>query len=153
MWYQKVVPKGGIVAEVQTVEVQKILIQEAQNIFPGCISSTLSSPYYSIVVVKNFNPLISSEDIKRDIEEKYQTSCKIRSYHSYKNKKPLPIISIRTDKNNSELFLKEEILLLIKKSCVKHTNDKLFAASTVKNLDTNLTSVSHKISVQTVGDQ
>ena len=104
-------PKGGIVDEVQTVQEQKILIQEAQNIFPGCISSTPSPPSHSIVVVKNFNPLISSDDIKRDIEEKYQISCKICRYCSYKNKEPLPIISIKTDKNNSELFLKEEILL------------------------------------------
>ena len=81
--YTYPLPKGGIVAEVQTVEEQKILIQEAQNTFPGCISSTPSPPCYSIVVVKNFNPLISSDNIKRDIEEKYKTSCKIHRYHSH----------------------------------------------------------------------
>ena len=103
-------PKGGIIAEVQTVKEQKILIQKAQNVFPGCNSPTPSSPYYSIVVVKNFN-LILSDGIKRHIVEKYQISCKICRYHSYKSKKPLPIISIKTDKNNSELFLKKGILL------------------------------------------
>ena len=91
-------PRSGIAPEVQTVEEQKILIQEAQNIFPGCISSVLSSLYYCIVVVKTFNPPISSEDIKIDIEEKYWISCKIRRYHSYKNVKHFPTISIKLTK-------------------------------------------------------
>ena len=121
------------------------MIQEAQNIFPGCISSTPSSSYYSIVVVKNFNPLISSDNIKRDIEEKYQTSSEIHRYHSYKNKKPLPIINIKTDKNNSELFLKEGIPFSNQKFLCEAYKQPIIQCFHCQSLDANPTSVSQNI--------
>lgn len=113
-------------------------VQEAQNIFPS---------------YKNINPLISSNNIKRNIEEKYQISWKIQRYHSYKNKKPFPIISIETEKINSKLFLKEGILLFNQKFLCEACKQPIICCFHCQKFGHKWIFISLKIFGQTVGDQ
>ena len=63
----------------------------------------------SITVVKIINPRISSEDIEKEIKNNYKINCQVRQYHSNITKYPFPIISIKTNPIQTEIFLKEGI--------------------------------------------
>ena len=110
---------------------KQVLINKTNIIFSGCIAKTPSSPFESPVVVKNFNFLMSIEDIKKGFIGTYQKICSVYRFHSNSSKKLLPIISIRT-KN----YYKRFCTYLIEEVFVKHTNNPLFVASTVKGLVT-----------------
>ena len=47
---------------------------------------------------------MSTEDIKEYFKRTYQTSCSVCRFHSNSNKKPLPIISIKTNKTLTQTF-------------------------------------------------
>ena len=58
------------------------------------------------MIVKNFNSLISTVDVKEDFKRTYQTSCNVCRFQSNSNKKPLPIISIKTNKTLTQILKK-----------------------------------------------
>ena len=91
-------PKGDICVEVKSEEQKQLLISKANIIFPGCIAKTASSPFESLIIVKNFNSLTLTEDFKEDFKRTYQKSYSVCRFHSNSNKKPLPTISIKTNK-------------------------------------------------------
>ena len=91
--------------EVKSKEQKQILISKANIIFPGCTAKTPSSPFESLIIVKHFNSLISTEDTKKDFKRTYQTSCSLCRFHSNSNKKPLPIISIKTNKTLTQTLI------------------------------------------------
>ena len=66
-------------------------------------------------MVKNFNSLISTEDIKDYFKRTCQTSCSVRRFHSDSNKKPLPIISVKTNKTLTQTLLEKAVHIFDKR--------------------------------------
>ena len=50
--------------EVKLEEQKQLLISKANIIFPGYIAKTPSSPFESLIIIKKFDSLNSTEDIK-----------------------------------------------------------------------------------------
>ena len=91
------------------------------------------------MIIKNFNSLISTEDIKEDFKRVYQISGSVCKFHSNSNKKPLLIISIKTNKTLTQELLEKCVPHIFDKKTplfVKPANNLLFVASTVKGLAT-----------------
>ena len=82
--------------------------------------------------------MISTEDIKEDFKWVYQISGSVCKFHSNSNKKPLLIISIKTNKTLTQKLLEKGVHIFDKKTplFVKPANNLLFVASTVKGLAT-----------------
>ena len=135
-WWNMWNTKGGICVEVKSEEQKQLLISKANIIFPDCIAKTPSSPFESLLIIKNFNSLISTEDIKEDFKRTYQTSCKVWRFHSNSNKKPIPISSIKTNNTLTQTLLEKGVHIFDKNIFVKPTNNVLPIASTVKGLAT-----------------
>ena len=95
--------------EFKLEEQKQLLISKANIIFPGCIAKTISSPFESLIIIKNFNSLISTEDIKEDLKRTYQTSFGVHRFHSNSNKKPLPTISVTTNKTLTQTLLEKGV--------------------------------------------
>ena len=74
-----------------------------------------SSPFKSLMIIKNFNSLISTEDIKEDFKRVYQISGSVCKFHSNSNKKPLLIISIKTNKTLTQKLLEKGVHIFDKK--------------------------------------
>ena len=59
--------------------------------------------------MKNINPLISTDDIKQFVDRKFNQNSNIRRFHSFLNRKPLPIITISCHFEISSNLLTEGI--------------------------------------------
>ena len=101
--------KDGLVIDAQSQRDIDIISEKSQQIFPGCILNRPRENNQSITVVQNINSRISSEDFEEEIKNKYNINCQIRRYHSNITKYPFPIVSIKTNPIQKEIFLKEGI--------------------------------------------
>ena len=102
-------PKGGLVISTPSQRDIDIISEKSQQIFPGCILNQPKENNQSITVVQNINSRISSEDVEEEIKNKYNINCQIRRYHSNITKYPFPIVSIKTNPIQTEIYLKEGI--------------------------------------------
>ena len=93
--------KGGICVEVKSEEQKQLLISKFNITFLGFIAKTLSTPFEFLLIVKNFNSLISTENIKEGFKRAYQTICCVCRFYSNSNKMALSIINIKTSKTLS----------------------------------------------------
>ena len=93
--------KGGICVEVKSEEQKQLLISKFNITFPGFIAKILSTPFEFLLIVKNFNSLISTENIKEGFKRAYQTICCVCIFYSKSNKMALSIINIKTSKTLS----------------------------------------------------
>ena len=101
--------KGGLVIDAQSQRDIDIISEKSQQIFPGCILNRPRENNQSITVVQNINSRISSEDLEKEIKNNYKINCQVRQYHSNITKYPFPIVSIKTNPIQKEIFLKEGI--------------------------------------------
>ena len=59
--------------------------------------------------------LKETDDIKEDFKRTYQTSCSVRRFHSDSNEKPLPTISIKTNKTLTHTLLEKGVYIFSKR--------------------------------------
>ena len=102
--------KGGICVEVKSEEQKQLLISKFNITVPGFIAKTLSTSFEFLLIVKNFNSLISTENIKEGFKRTYQKICCVCRFYSNSDKMALPIINIKTNKTLSQTLLKESVL-------------------------------------------